>query len=56
MEKLNTDSKNKTQSWLWHRSSVPHCKIRFKPLGHLGLILNQIPYEYRVEVMNRFKA
>ena len=28
MEKLYTVSKNKTGSWLWLRSSAPHCKIQ----------------------------
>ena len=38
MEKLYTVSKNKTRSWLW--------PFRYD--------LNQIPYDYTVEVRNRF--
>ena len=61
MEKLYTVSKNKTGSWLWHRPWT-HCKFRFK-LKKVGKTtrpfrydLNQIPYDYTVEVRNRFKG
>ena len=62
MEKLYTVSKNKTQSWLWLRTCTPYCKFRLKlkkvrkttrPFRH---DLNQIPYDYTVEVTNRFKG
>ena len=62
MEKLYTVSKNKTRSWLWFSSWTPYCKIRLK-LKKVGKTtrpfryeLNQIPYEYTVEVRNRFKG
>ena len=62
MEKLYTVSKNKTRSWLWLRSWTPYAKFRFK-LKKVGKTtrpfrydLNQIPYDYTVEVRNRFKG
>ena len=62
MEKLYTVSKNKTKSWLWLRSWTPYTKFRLK-LKKVGKTarpfrydLNQIPYEYTVEVRNRFKG
>ena len=62
MEKLYTVCKNKTRSWLWLRSWTPCCKIRLK-LKKAGKTarpfrydLNQIPYEYTVEVRNRLKG
>ena len=62
MEKLYTISKNKTGSWLWLRSWTPYCQIQTK-LKRVGITirpfrydLNQIPYEYTVEVRNRFKG
>ena len=61
MEKLYTVSKNKTRSWLWLRPWTPYCKFRLK-LKKVGKTtrpfrydLNQIPYDYTVEVRNRFK-
>ena len=61
MEKLYPVSKNKTESWLWLRSWTPYCKIRLK-LKKVGKSirpksndLNQIPYDYTMEVTNRFK-
>ena len=61
MDKYHTDSKNKTRSWLWFRSSLI-AKFRFK-LKKVGKTtrpfrydLNQIPHDYTWEVMNRFKA
>ena len=61
MEKLYTVSKNKTGSWLWLRSWTPYTKFRFK-LKKVGKTtrpfrydLNQIPYDYSVEVRNTFK-
>ena len=62
IEKLYTDSKNKTRSWLWLRSWTPYCKIQTK-LKKVGKTtkpfrydLNQIPYDYIVEMTNRFKG
>ena len=62
MEKLYTVSKNKTGSWLWLRSWIPYFKFRLK-LKKVGKTtrpfrydLNQIPYDYTVEVRNRFKG
>ena len=69
MKKFYTVSKYKTWSWLWFRSSAPYCKIQAnieesrKNLLGLGKTtrpfkydLNQIPYDYTVEVINRFKG
>ena len=62
MEKLYTVSKNKTRSWLWLRSCTPYCQIQTK-LKKVGKTtrpfrydLNQIPYDYTVEVTNRLKG
>ena len=62
MEKLYTFSKNKTGSWLQLRSWTPYCKFRLK-LKKVGKTtrpfscdLNQIPYDYTVEVMYRFNG
>ena len=62
MEKLYTVSKNKTGSWLWLRSWTPYAKFRLK-LKKVGETtrpfrydLNQTPYDYTVEVRNRFKG
>ena len=62
MEKLHTVHKNKTGSWLWLRSWTPYCKFRLK-LKKVGKTtrpfrynLNQNPYDYTVEVRNRFKG
>ena len=53
---------NKTRSWLWLRSWTPFAKFRLK-LKKVGETtrpfrydLNQIPYDYTVEVRNRFKG
>ena len=61
-EKLYTVSKNNTGSWLWLRSWTPYAKVRLK-LKKVGKTtrpfrydLNQIPYDYTVEVRNRFKG
>ena len=62
MEKLYTVSKNKTRSWLWLRSWTPIAKFRQKlkkvekTTGPFRYDLNQIPYDYTVEVRNRFKG
>ena len=62
MEKLYTVSKNNTRSWLWLRSWTLFAKLRLK-LKKIRKItrplrndLNQIPYDYTVEVTNRFKG
>ena len=59
MEKLYTVSKNKTRSWLWLWSSTSYCQIQTqteesgeRPFWY---DLNQVPYDYTVEVRNRFK-
>ena len=61
MEKLYTVSKNKTRSSLWLRSWLLIAKFRLK-LKKVGKNptpfrcgLNQIPYDYTVEVTNTFK-
>ena len=61
-EKFYTVSKNKTRSWLWHRPWTPYAKFRLK-LKKVGKTirpfrydLNQIPYNYTVEVRNRFRG
>ena len=62
MEKLYTVSKNKTGSWLWLRSWPPYCKIQTEISESRETIrpfrydLNQIRYDYTVEVRNRFKG
>ena len=55
-------AKHKTGSWLWLRSWTPYSKFRLK-LKKVGKIsrlcrydLNQIPYDYTVEVTNRLKG
>ena len=59
MEKLYTVSKNKTRSRLWLRSWTPYCRIQ-KKVGKttrpFRYDLNQISYDYTVEVGNRFKG
>ena len=62
METLCTVSENKTGSGLWLRSWLLIAKFRFK-LKKMGETtrpfrydLNQIPYDYIVEVTNRFKG
>ena len=62
MEKLYTVSKNKTGSQLWLRSWTPYCQIQIKlkktqkTTRPFRYDLNQIPYDYTVEVRNRFKG
>ena len=59
MGKLYTVSKNKTKSWLWLRSWTPHAKLRLEQSRETTRSsrydLNQIPYNYTMEVTNRFK-
>ena len=62
MEKLYTVSKNKTGSWLWLRSLTSYCQIQTEieesteTTRPFRYDLNQIPYNYIVEVTNRFKG
>ena len=62
MEKLYTVSKYKTRSWLWLRPWTPYCQIQteMKKVGKttrpFRYDLNQIPYDYTVEVRNRFQG
>ena len=62
MEKLYTVSKNKTGSWLWLRPWTPYCQFRLKlkkaekTTKPFRYDLNQITYDYTVEVRNRFKG
>ena len=57
----NTVSKNKTRSWLWLRHELLIAKFRLKlkkvekTTRPFRYNLNQIPYDYTVEVINRFK-
>ena len=62
MEKLYIVNKNKTRSGLWLTSWTPYYQIRLK-LKKVGKTarpfrydLNQIPYDYTVEMRNRFKG
>ena len=62
MEKLFTVSKNKSSSWLWLRSWTAYAKFRLE-LKKVGKTtrpfrydLNKIPYDYTVEVSNKFKG
>ena len=62
MEKLYAVSKIKTRSWLWLTSWTPYSQFRLK-LKKVGKTtrafsydINQIPYNYTVEVANRFKG
>ena len=62
IEKLYTVSKNKTGSWPWSDHELLIAKFRFKSkkVGKTSrpfrYDLNQIPYDYTVEVRNRFKG
>ena len=52
---------NKTGSWLWLRSWTPYCqRLKLKKVGKttrpFRCDLNQITYEYTVEMTNRFKG
>ena len=55
MEKLYTVSKNKTRSWQWliMNSLLPNSDLNWRPFRY---DLSQIPYDYTVEVRNRFKG
>ena len=61
MEKLYTVSKKRPGAELWLRSWTPYCQIQTE-IEECGenhqayrYDLNQIPYDYTVEVKNRFK-
>ena len=62
MEKLYTVNKSKTRSWLWLRSWTPYYQIQTqieenrKTARPFRYDLNQIPYDYIVEVTNRYKG
>ena len=62
MEKLYTVSKNKTGSCLWldHELLIAKFRLKLKKVGKtirpFRYNLNQIPYDYTVEVRNRFKG
>ena len=65
MEKLYTISKNKTRSQLWllptdHELLIAKFRLKLKTVGKTTRIfkydLNQIPYNYTMEVTNRFKG
>ena len=62
MEKLYTVRKNKTGSWLWIRSWTPIAKFRlklkkvWKTTRPFRYDLDQILYDYTVEVRNSFKG
>ena len=61
-EKLHTVSKNKTGSWLCsdHELLIAKFRHKLKKVGKTTRLfrydLNQIPYDYTVEVRNRFKG
>ena len=59
MEKLYTVSKNKTRGWLWLRSWAKF-RLKLRKVGKTSrpfrYDLIQIPYDYTVEVRNRFKG
>ena len=62
MEKLYLVHKNKTWNWLRIQSWASYCKIQayIEEIGKttrlLKCDLNQIPYGYRVDMINRFKG
>ena len=62
MEKLYTVSKNKTGSWLCsdHEYLIAKFRLKLKKVGKttrpFRYDLSQIPYTYKVEVMNRSKG
>ena len=62
MEKLYTVSKNKTGTRLWpdHELFISKLRLKLKKVGEttrpFRCDLNQIPYDYTVEVMYRFNG
>ena len=55
--KVSRNSRNKTGSLLW---LIAKCRVKLKKVGKTTRLfrydLNQIPYDYTVEVKNRFKG
>ena len=65
MEKFYTVSKNKTRSLVFeprsdHELLIAKFRLKLKKVGKTTRLfrydLNQIPYDYTVEVTNRFKG
>ena len=62
MENLYTVNKNKTRSYCssYHELLVAKFRLKLKKVGKttrpFRYDLNQIPYDYTVEVRNRFKG
>ena len=60
MEELYTVSKNKTESGSDHEIHIAKFRLKLKKVGKttrsFRYDLNQIPYNYTVEVTNRFKG
>ena len=60
MEKLYTANKNKTWSGSDHKLLIAKFRLKLKKVGNttrpFRCDLNQIPYDYTVEVTNRFKG
>ena len=62
MEKLYTVSKNKTGSYCDsdHELHIAKFRLKLKKVGKTTKLfmcdINQIPYDYTVEVINRFKG
>ena len=62
MEKLYIVGKNQTRSWLWlnHELLIAKFRLQLKKVGKttrpLTYDLNQIPYDYKVEVTDSFKG
>ena len=62
MEKMYTVGKNKTWSWLGsdHELLIAKFRLKLKKAGKttrpFRYDLNKIPYDYTVEVMNRFRG
>ena len=59
-EKLYTVSKNKTRSWLKSELLTAKFRPKLKKVGKttrpFRYDLNQIPYDYSLEVTNRFRG
>ena len=60
MEKLYTDTKNKTRSWLRSELLIVEFRLKLKKVGKttrpFRYDLKEIPYDYTMEVTNRFKG
>ena len=61
MEKLDTVSKNKTRAYCGsdHEILIAKFRLKLKKVGKTNRLLryelNQIPYDYKVEVRNRLR-